>query len=177
MDAKDFTKEIRGNYQLLWYVAFGCCNDRSLADDIVQDAVLSAFQKRAEFRMGTSFTAWLSRYIKNISQNYRRKSTRRKTLPTDPTEMDRWVRGPTANQKSDFFSTENFDDSVAEALSRLVPVERTCLLMKVVGNCSYREISVSMEIPEGTAMSHVSRAKKKIRSQLSDVTLNRGSCS
>src|SRR5262249_21273134 len=59
-----------------------------------------------------------------------------------------------------------FDDLVLFALRQLSDLARTCLLLRVVGHYSYDEIAQTLRIPEGTAMSHVHRAKKSIRRRL-----------
>jgi RNA polymerase sigma-70 factor (ECF subfamily) len=44
---------------------------------------------------------------------------------------------------------------------------RACLLLRIVHQQRYREISEMMELPEGTVMSHVHRAKNALRRRLS----------
>ena len=56
-----------------------------------------------------------------------------------------------------------FDDHVVRALESLGDVPRSCLLLRTVAELSYVEISACMQIPEGTAMSHVSRSKARLR--------------
>jgi RNA polymerase sigma-70 factor (ECF subfamily) len=54
------------------------------------------------------------------------------------------------------------------ALETLEPTVRACLLLRVVAGMSYQQISGVLEIPEGTAMSHVFRARKALASRLED---------
>ena len=61
---------------------------------------------------------------------------------------------------------EQFDDQLLHALNQVSEVARCCLLLRVVEQLPYAEISELMEIPEGTAMSHVHRAKANLRKQL-----------
>jgi RNA polymerase sigma-70 factor (ECF subfamily) len=59
------------------------------------------------------------------------------------------------------------DEELAGAIRALSEAERLVLLLKSVGELSYREISEVLGIPEGTAMSHLSRARKHLRVHLS----------
>ena len=59
-----------------------------------------------------------------------------------------------------------FDDQVQGALGTLEEVPRACLLLKVVMELGYREIGRLLDIPEGTAMSHVHRSRKRMKAQL-----------
>jgi len=59
------------------------------------------------------------------------------------------------------------DETLAEAIRALSEAERLVLLLRCVGELSYREISEVLAMPEGTAMSHLARARKHLRLQLS----------
>ena len=60
----------------------------------------------------------------------------------------------------------HFDDRMLEALQALGENQRAALLLRTTHSLSYREISDVLEIPEGTAMSHVHRAQKALREAL-----------
>jgi len=63
-------------------------------------------------------------------------------------------------------ATQLFDERLLAALSELGETARTCLLLKTVLELDYREIAALLEIPEGTAMSHVHRAREQLRERL-----------
>ena len=60
-----------------------------------------------------------------------------------------------------------FDDRVLAGLHELSEPQRACLLLRTVLDLSYREVASTLEIPEGTAMSHVHRARQTLREKLS----------
>ena len=101
---------------------------------------------------------------------------------TDPTQMesvvDRVDGNPAAmiDTKSGELRSEQqaFDDEVLRALQTLPPEPRCCLLLRVLMNLSYAELSVLMNIPEGTAMSHVHRGKQRLREQLMQSPKSKG---
>ena len=61
---------------------------------------------------------------------------------------------------------EPFDDELTHALGDLEETARGCLLMRVVLDMPYRDISLALNIPEGTAASHVHRARAALRRAL-----------
>ena len=67
-----------------------------------------------------------------------------------------------------------FDDSVLDALGGLEETARACLLMKTVMELDYKHISRVLGIAEGTAMSHVHRARARMRASLSAEGLDAG---
>jgi RNA polymerase sigma-70 factor (ECF subfamily) len=61
---------------------------------------------------------------------------------------------------------DHFDDEVVAALADLSPMARACLLLRAVQDLDYSELSRLLGIPEGTAMSHVHRARTALRAAL-----------
>jgi RNA polymerase sigma-70 factor (ECF subfamily) len=59
-----------------------------------------------------------------------------------------------------------FDDALAGALEELDETARACLLMRVVLDLPYKRIALALDIPEGTAASHVHRARASMRASL-----------
>ncbi|MEM7317205.1 MAG: sigma factor-like helix-turn-helix DNA-binding protein, partial [Planctomycetota bacterium] len=59
-----------------------------------------------------------------------------------------------------------FDDEIAKAIGGLEMIRRSCFLLRVVRNLDYEEIATILDIPPGTAMSHVHRAKSTLRHSL-----------
>ncbi|MEM6551843.1 MAG: RNA polymerase sigma factor [Planctomycetota bacterium] len=170
-----FSRAFAAVVDVLWLVAIGILRDRHLADDAVQDAGLIAFQKRSQFQTGTSFRAWTSTIVRHTALNLARKHRRHTgtghgpetpnhdALPAPP---DRHPT-PTVNAIGRVAPDQHaFDDAVVHALDELSDTARACLLLKTVRDLSYAEIAEVLEIPEGTAMSHVSRARAKLRQQL-----------
>ena len=62
-----------------------------------------------------------------------------------------------------------FDDRVLRGLRELSAVQRSALLLRAVLELKYHEIARALEIPEGTAMSHVHRAREVLRARLTSM--------
>ncbi|MFM9958027.1 MAG: RNA polymerase sigma factor [Phycisphaerales bacterium] len=175
----DLARLFRQHARLLWCIAAGVVNDRSLADDVLQEAAMIALGKLEQFDPATSFTAWAGQVVRFTALNAARKGKRDRELvrsafekaPGDGSQSPAEVRGagPVSGVTSHgqvATGTEAFDDDVLSALSELDETARACLLMKTTLDLSYDEISRALSIPEGTAMSHVHRARKAMREKL-----------
>jgi RNA polymerase sigma-70 factor (ECF subfamily) len=160
----------------MWLIAAAITGDRTEADDIVQEASLIGLAKRGDFVAGTNFAAWMSQIVRLTALNYRKKSERRKLCVTDPVHIDQSIsvnahssREPVMPLTGDgklSDSQMDFDDEVLSALGQISDVARICLLLRVVHQLSYDDIARTLDIPAGTAMSHVHRAKQTIRERL-----------
>jgi RNA polymerase sigma-70 factor (ECF subfamily) len=173
MGRQEFAIQFQGIYRRLWLVASGIVGDRAEAEDIVQEAAMVAFRKLDDFRAGTNFPAWLTAIVKHCAANHRRKSSGRRTFATDPKSLDQHVEpcpvdGTVDVTRGALEFSSDFDDEMSRVLNLLSSDARCCLLLRVVDGLTYAEISSLLDIPEGTAMSHVHRSKKLIRSRYRD---------
>jgi RNA polymerase sigma-70 factor (ECF subfamily) len=66
---------------------------------------------------------------------------------------------------------ESLDERLAGAIGELRNDERQCLLLRLVEGFAYKEISSLLSMPMGTVMSHVHRARIKLREQLADLAV------
>jgi len=177
LDVASFAALLKENYERCWLVAAAVTGDRVEADDIVQEASMIALSKLASFTEGTNFTAWISQIVRLTALNYAKKSNRRNVVTADPGMIDRTadsaapITSDVLVSPTDGRLAENqteFDDDVLSALGELSEEARACLLLRVVQRLAYSEISKTLQIPEGTAMSHVHRAKQLLGQRLKE---------
>ena len=177
--ARNFANRCRDASTRLACLAAGIIGDRRDAEDIVQQAILIAIEKNNEFESESHFLGWLAGIVRNCALNHRRKSARRKTQPTDPADM---VTVETAGVTASPVNREtgelkpfqgSFDDRMKCALQQISPKARSCLLLRTVEGLDYKEISLLMDMPEGTAMNLVHRSKKKLRDILQSAGENK----
>lgn len=168
-----FAARFQESSRMLWCIAAGVTGDRALADDIIQEAAAIALTKLNEFDPGTSFGAWMGRIVRFCALNQARTGQRRRThASADPgagvASFDRRTRPAVTAHGEIAPGQSEFDDRVVSALGTLEPPARACLLLRTVVGLNYKEISAAMDLPEGTAMSHVYRARQRMRAALSD---------
>lgn len=171
-DADRFLALLAPHRKQLLVVARSLLRRKADADDALQEALLAAWRDFPRYREGASFKAWVMKYLVHLVRNRNRllREELEVSLPAelaDPETLHHWE---TAYE--DFFREPEavlatLDDDLAEAIRTLSEAERLVLLLKCVGELSYREISDVLGMPEGTAMSHLSRARKHLRVRLS----------
>lgn len=129
--------------------------DPVAADDLVQDAVLRAIERRDRFLPGRDYRAWLLTITHNLFIDGWRRDRSRRTTALD-------IDGPT-------FWSEPDQDHVVDlratlrAFEHLPQDQRTVLHLVVVEGASYAEAADMLAIPVGTVMSRLSRARETLR--------------
>jgi len=155
----------------LWTLAAAILGDRSLAEDVVQDAAITGLRRLADFQEGTNFLGWISQIVRFTALNYRKSKKRRKQVSVDVHKElgDRRPDTPSPVTMQGQLAPDQhvFGDKVSLAIEQLDADRRACFLLRVVHSLDYDEISEIVGLPKGTAMSHVHRAKTTLRQALS----------
>ncbi len=133
------------------------------AEDLVQEASMKAFRSFDAFRGGDS-RAWLLAIVRNSCYTF----LGRRRKPEEKVEFDEQKHSPesaVATQESSLI--EDADrESLKQALEEL-PVEfREAMVLREMEGLSYREIADLTEVPVGTVMSRLSRARQQLRERL-----------
>lgn len=125
------------------------------ADDLVQDTLERAYVKWSLFRGGAKLRPWLFSIMHNLFINEIRRPERR----TPPGSMDEALAiGMLAPQEHQVLVAE-----VLAAVGRLPPDQREVLLLVSVEEFSYAEAARILDIPVGTVMSRLFRARAQLR--------------
>jgi len=169
-----FTARFQEASRTLWVIAAAVLGRRTDVEDVLQEAAIIGLRKMSDFQEGTSFAAWMGGIVRNVARNHARKRRRRQTSESDPRTLDLVQTARPQAQAVPGFDRQGhlgvdqgvFDDRVLRALNTLEETARACLLLRTLREMSYREISLLLGIPEGTAMSHVHRARMAMRSIL-----------
>lgn len=156
-----FAELFEKHSRTLWCVAVSVLGDREGARDVVQESAIIALRKLSDFDPSTNFVAWMSQVVKYTAMNeVRRRGRRREKAGHEAAD------NAGLHQSASLPHPGTFDEHVAAALGELEETPRACLLMKAVLGLEYKDISDALGIPEGTAMSHVFRARKLMRTRL-----------
>ncbi len=141
------------------------------ADDLVQETLLRAYQARHRFAVGTSIRAWLAVILRRLFLTGMRTERRRAThADTDSDDvLSRICDARTGDAMGEAAETpslrlDRLDDSVKRAFDELPGGYRELLVLAAVEGCSYREIATKLDIPVGTVMSRLHRARRRIQS-------------
>ena len=135
--------------------AFSIVRNREDAEDAVQEALLKAYKELSSYDYSKSFKAWWFTIIRNCCLDLLRKRQARST--SDDVELDDLPLLKINRQKK-----LEQDDEISWVLSQLAPDHRQIIELRYFGDCSYREISEILDIPEGTVMSRLHCARKAL---------------
>jgi RNA polymerase sigma-70 factor (ECF subfamily) len=137
--------------------------DRHRADDLLQDTLARAWEKRRLWRAGTDLRAWLFTIMHNVHLNQfamRQRNYACESLDAEDADREIAVRG-----------TQFEHVALAEAMTQLakLPIEQgEVLVLAAVEGMRYDEIARVLGIPVGTVMSRLSRARSKLRCAAGD---------
>jgi RNA polymerase sigma-70 factor (ECF subfamily) len=172
----DFAAQFQASYRTLWLVAVGITQDRAGAEDVVQEAALLALGKLDKFEPGTNFRAWMAQMVRYVALNHARKRQKHRASALGPeVEESSLTQNPSPSAlrlggRGELPADQGiFDDQVIKALNSVSDVARACLLLRTLEHMEYSEISKVLQIPEGTAMSHVHRARQHLRERLAEL--------
>ncbi|MEA3278950.1 MAG: sigma-70 family RNA polymerase sigma factor [Pseudomonadota bacterium] len=139
----------------LYSYAFGLCGDRHLAEDLVQETFLRAWNGLAKLRDQRAARGWLYTILRREHARLYQRSR--------PETLDINDLNPAAVTRYDV-STEAF--AVRLAVDRLPPDYREPLLLQVVAGFDSKEIAKILALTPATVMARVSRARRKLREML-----------
>lgn len=171
-----FEAEALPHLDALYRTALRLLRDHGAAEDLVQETYLRAFRAFDRYEPGTNCKAWLFRILINAGINARVRQARRPVaVDFDGLEPVLAAAEPAPEPRGG--DLEAFaglvDDEVKGALEQLPAPFRTALLLSVEG-LAYKEIAAVLDIPIGTVMSRLFRARKLLRASLGDYARHRG---
>ena len=167
-DTRAFEDLARREERALYRHALRIVGTTADAEDIVQDALFSAWRSIASFQ-GLSFRAWLFRIATNRALDQLRSRKRRPELPLDPPDDDdvTWAEpvapGPDLTQ---LVGDREALAAVETALGSLPAEQRTALLLRDVEGFAYEEIAVITSVEIGTVKSRIHRGRLAVRNVL-----------
>jgi RNA polymerase sigma-70 factor (ECF subfamily) len=134
--------------------------DTARADDLVQDTLERALVKRHLWRSGSDLRAWMFTIMHNVFVNQVRSQIAESNAAqdTDALALD-MANTPAHASPLDMLEVADID----AAVRRLPGEQREVLLLVAIEQMSYAEAARVLEIPIGTVMSRLHRARERVR--------------
>ena len=133
------------------------------AEDAVQDAFVRAHQAFGRFRGGDA-RPWLLTIVRNVC--YSRLREQRRGAATEPFEDDAHGSTHDPAEANAIAWRETKGAHLRQALEQLAPEFREVIVLHELEGLAYREIAAVAEIPIGTVMSRLARARQKLQTEL-----------
>lgn len=156
----------------LYNVAHWLTRDPHDAEDLVQETLLKALRGFASFQVGTNFKAWVFRILRNAFLTSRSGLAAMRTTALEDEMNDLAGRGlypegaiERQTPEADLIRMGD-REAVERAMNNLPAPLLEVILLCDVEELKYREIATVLEIPIGTVMSRIARARAQLRKEL-----------
>jgi len=154
----------------LFGVAMRICRDPDTAKDLVQETLLRAMVAWASFEPGSNLRAWLFRILTNAFINGYRKRRRHQRFATErPGDALSALYGRDQDHTDDLEETlygDQLGDEVKGALGKLGEDYRDVVERADLKGQKYKDIADDLEVPIGTVMSRLFRARRVLETEL-----------
>jgi RNA polymerase sigma-70 factor (ECF subfamily) len=161
----------------LYNVAFWLSRSSTSAEDLVQETILKALRGFSMFESGTNFKAWIFRILRNTYLTSLSGLAARRTVALEDELNENGESGPAQypesaidRQTPELNLIQMGNRAALQAAMEKLPAPLLeVLLLCDVEEMKYKEIAMVLEIPIGTVMSRVARARASIRRMLTTV--------
>ena len=145
----------------LWRLAYSWSHNRALSDDLVQDTLAKALIKRKQLRDPERLNSWLCSIMANCWHDYLRQRR-------DVTDIDDVAEAdlPTEESPEDGYLQNQMIRRVRQAVAELPLGQREVITLVDLEECSYAAVATILNIPVGTVMSRLSRARYALKDKL-----------
>lgn len=162
-DEAAFAALVRAHQDRLYRVALRMTGDADAAQDVVQDALVQAWQHLPDFRGEAGFATWVTRIVINRCHNVRRAARPTVSLPDEDTAGEAL---PTAPAAETLALTAQRREAVRQALLSLPFDQRAPLVLTTFGDYTYREAARIIGISEAAAKVRAHRARRVLATRL-----------
>ena len=179
---EDFEAGLLAQLDSLYRTALRMTNNPQEAEDLVQETMLKAIRFAHTYQPGTNLRAWLFRILNTSAINrYRKLATHPHPVALPEGEeffLYNQIRD-LAGQERNLGAEEEvlnqyLDEDVYKALNDLPPNFRMAIILADIEGLSYKEIAEALQIPIGTVMSRISRARRQLEKSLWQYAKERG---
>jgi len=146
---------------LLYRIAFAWCHDAALADDLVQEALSKGWKRRAQLRDEAALKAWMVSIMNHCWLDHLRSRRDFDDIEDWQEELESAADAPEVR-----CDRERVIACVREAVARLPLGQRQVLTLVDLEEFSYADVAAILDIPVGTVMSRLSRARASLKSLL-----------
>ena len=148
--------------------------DRTLAEDLSQDTFVKVLNALDSYRPEYKFSSWVFKIANNVAiDQLRRRELNTLSLDGSPDARTKDEVEATALQATDRSETplaelesRELGAVIEQAIARLRPEYRSCILLRHVEGRSYEEIAETLDLPLGTVKTYSHRARHELQEYL-----------
>ncbi len=168
-------RELVRRYQRpVFSLIYRMVRNRELAEDLSQDTFVKVLNALATYRPEFKFSSWVFKIANNVAID----QLRRRELDTlslegsphattpDAIEATTLEFGSGGESALDEVANRELGSEIEQAIARLRPEYRSCILLRHVEDRSYEEIAEILDLPLGTVKTYIHRARHELRAML-----------
>lgn len=156
-DALAFEGLVRRHLRVAHAVALSLTVAPQDAEDVCQDAFITALERLEDCRDPERFRSWFLAIVRNRAHNVRRYEARRRGAPLDP---DAPSSGPGPAGEAE---RSRLRQDLTEALGEIPELQRQVVLLHDLEGWSHREVGEELGITEGSSRVYLHKARKALR--------------
>ncbi len=158
---KEMYREIVDRYKVrAYYAALMYAKNRDDALDLSQEAFYRAYKALDSFDAAKNFYTWFYRILKNVCINHVTRKKIHNQVSADREEMPELVSAE-ANPE-EILETNEQSRLLWQAINQLKEKDREIIILKEFQEMSYQEIAEALDIPQGSVMSRLYYARKRL---------------
>lgn len=157
----DFEKLALPLLDSLYNFARWLSGDADEAQDLVQETFAKALKGFGGFQEGTNFRAWMFRILRNTFLTSKTGLEQRNTLQAEEGGMEDAAVDQETPERTMLRRADT--ELVQKAIAQLSPLFKEVLLLADIEEMKYQEVADALNIPMGTVMSRLARARKQVR--------------
>ena len=168
-------RELLNRYERpVFSLIYRMVRDRSLAEDLAQDAFIRAFNAIGSYNPGYKFSSWMFKIAHNLTIDHLRKR-RLDTISihgsphavtADEQARTSLVLESSEERPDAYVENLELGSQIEAAIGKLRPEYRAVTLLRHVEGYSYQEIADILEIPLGTVKTYIHRARLELKAAL-----------
>jgi len=158
---RQFRQALGDSRQRLYRMALAWTRDPALADDLTQEAMTRGLKNAQQLRDPERMNAWMFRILSNCWHEHLRRQ--KPGVPLDDIEL---VDSHTPEREQ---QQQNIVSRVQAEIARLPVGQRQVVTLVDIEGLSYAETAEALEVPVGTVMSRLNRARTNLREALGDM--------
>ena len=169
-----FRELIRRYERPVFTIIYRMVRDREVAEDLAQDTFVKVLNHIDRYRPEFKFSSWLFKIANNLTIDHLRKRQldtvsidgsphAASAAEAEATSLDVQSRG---ESPLDEMEARELGTAIEQAIARLRPEYRACIVLRHVEGRSYEEIAATLDLPLGTVKTYIHRARHELRDML-----------
>ena len=169
-----FRELVRRYERPVFSLVYRMVRDREVAEDLAQDAFIKVLNHIDKYSPEFKFSSWLFKIANNVAIDHlRRKKLDTVSMDGSPhahtaSEIEATQFEVASRQESalDEMEARELGTAIEQAIARLRPEYRSCIMLRHVEGRSYEEIAATLDLPLGTVKTYIHRARHELRRAL-----------